>query len=157
VRTSEIRVVTTAEEWSTFRALAIEYAEYLGENLCFQGFDDEITHADHYYGAPDGIALLAHLDGEPVGCAGVHRFAGGDAELKRMYVQERARGHGLGFALANRAIAFARERGYERVLLDTLSRLHAALHVYAALGFREIDAYRPNPLAGVRYLALDLS
>jgi carbonic anhydrase len=154
---TEVRPVETAAEWDVFRALAVEYSEDLGENLCFQDFDGEIANADSYYGAPDGIAFVAYLDGAAVGCVAVHRFDGDDCELKRMYVRASARGHRLGNELADRAIAFARERGYRRMLLDTLSRLEVALHIYGRLGFREIDAYRPNPLAGVRYLALELS
>lgn len=154
---AEVRTVTTPADWLTFRDLAVEYAEDLGENLCFQDFDGELARVDEFYGAPDGVAFLAFLDGAPVGCVGVHRHSDTDAEMKRMYVRASARGHGLGNTLTDRVVAFARERGYRRVILDTLSRLEAALHIYEQRGFHAIDAYRDNPLEGVRYLALDLS
>ena len=43
-----------------------------------------------------------------------------------------------------------------RLLLDTVSRLTAAVSLYQSLGFVEIDAYRHNPLDDARYFALDL-
>jgi GNAT superfamily N-acetyltransferase len=153
----EIRTVTVPADWDTFRALAVEYAEDLGENLCFQDFDRELAHAEDFYGGPDGVAYLAFLDGTPVGCVGVHRHSDTDAEMKRMYVRPSARGHGLGNTLTDRAIEFARARGYRRLILDTLSRLEVALHIYEQRGFHTIDAYRDNPLDGVRYLGLDLA
>lgn len=43
------------------------------------------------------------------------------------------------------------------MVLDTLPQMRAAQALYASLGFREIAGYYENPLADVRYLALDLS
>ena len=78
------------------------------------------------------------------------------AELKRLYVTPQGRGHGLGILLSEAAISQARAVGYRRVLLDTLPSMAAAQHVYEALGFHEVEAYRFNPVAGTRYLELEL-
>ena len=47
--------------------------------------------------------------------------------------------------------------GYRRLVLDTLPQMQAAQHLYAAFGFRDIEAYYHNPIPGARYLALDLA
>ena len=141
-----ITVVETAPDWEAFRALVVEYAHWLGVDLCFQGFDDELAALPRHYGAPHGVALLAWAGNEPVGSVGVRRFEAGVCELKRMYIREAARGTGLGRALAERAITEARRMGYGSMRLDTLATMAPAIALYTSLGFTEIGAYRENPL-----------
>jgi carbonic anhydrase len=118
---------------------------------------EELADLGTLYGPPDGVLLLGRgADGRAVGVVGVKRFDEHDAELKRMYLEPEARGTGLGRDLAVTAIDAARSLGYRRLLLDTVSRLTAAVSLYQSLGFVEIDAYRHNPLDDARYFALDL-
>ena len=53
-------------------------------------------------------------------------------------------------------IADARAIGYERMLLDTLDSMRAAQRLYESLGFVDAEPYTHNPIAGVRFMQLDL-
>ena len=76
--------------------------------------------------------------------------------MKRLYVRALHRGSGAGRLLAERVIADARTIGYGRMLLDTLDSMQAAQRLYESLGFVDAEPYTHNPLAGVRYMQLDL-
>ncbi len=139
------------------RALFLEYQEWLGVDLCFQGFEDELAALPGAYAPPKGGLWFARADGEIAGVAGVRPFKDGLCEMKRLWVRPAFRGLGLGRRLAERTIAAARAAGYRAMCLDTLGRLTAARAMYEDLGFREITAYYDNPLDDVCYLELELS
>ena len=51
----------------------------------------------------------------------------------------------------------ARVIGYTKMRLDTIAdRMEGAIELYRALGFTEIDSYRPNPIGGALYMELAL-
>jgi GNAT superfamily N-acetyltransferase len=139
------------------RTLFLEYATWLAEDLCFQGFEQELATLPGKYAPPDGRLFLLCRDGLPIGCVALRRFDGDTGEVKRLYVRPDHRGHGLGHALAAAVIDAARAIGYRRIVLDTLERMTVARSLYAAAGFREIPSYYETPLAGTRFMALPLS
>ena len=51
----------------------------------------------------------------------------------------------------------ARALGYESLKLDTLPAMKAAQRLYEDLGFRDTAPYNDNSVAGVRFMALDLT
>ncbi len=141
-----------ADEVELVRELFREYATTLEHDLAFQDFERELEELPDFYFA----ILLAELDGDVVGCAAVREFAPGIAELKRLYVRAHARRHGLGRTLSVEAIERARAAGYESIRLDTLPSMEAARVLYRALGFREIEPYRFNPVEGATFMELEL-
>jgi GNAT superfamily N-acetyltransferase len=152
----EVRPAATDDDYRLVSELFREYLASLPFEIDFQDVDTDVEHPTSYYGPPDGRAFLGLVDGECVGVVGVRRFDETSCELKRMYVRPGTRRAGLGRRLAEAAVAAARELGYRRMLLDTVEDMHAANALYESLGFRDVPAYRHNPLPGDRYLALDL-
>ncbi len=78
---------------------------------------------------------LAERDGERVGSVVLVKKSATVAQLRLLIVRPEARGLGLGARLTDQCIAFARERGYRKIVLWTHGKLTAARAIYAKRGF----------------------
>jgi GNAT superfamily N-acetyltransferase len=161
--TAAIRDAATAADIALARVLFIEYAEWLGVDLGFQGFERELAMLPGAYARPGGRLLLAGMPGEAFGCIALRPLdpEGGSAsgaigEVKRLYVRPAARNGGWGRRLAEALIAEARAIGYRELKLDTLEWMTEARALYGRQGFRECAPYYDNPLAGAVYMARNL-
>jgi putative acetyltransferase len=147
----------TPEDLARIRRLFRSYADWLGVDLCFQGFERELAELPGCYAPPSGRLLIARVGGDVVGCVGLRPLEPGICEMKRLWVEPGFSGAGIGRRLAETIVQSARDIGYGRMRLDTLpERMPAAQHLYASLGFREIPPYYDNPLPGVTMLELAL-
>jgi ribosomal protein S18 acetylase RimI-like enzyme len=150
----------TPAQFAAARRLFEEYAAHIGASmgvdLCFQNFAAELDQLPDMYGPPSGCLLLASSEAEWLGCCALRRFDQRDCEMKRLYIKAGVRGASLGRRLAESILMKARSLGYRRMVLDTLRDMIAAQTLYRSLGFREIEAYYPNPMAGVIYMELML-
>ncbi|MBU6272130.1 MAG: GNAT family N-acetyltransferase [Betaproteobacteria bacterium] len=153
-------VPRTRADLEAARALMREYAASLDIDLSYQHFESELASLPGDYAEPHGTLLVARLDEVPVGCCALRPMApgktGGDAEMKRLHVREACRGQGIGRRLALAIIASARERGYTRLLLDSLDTMQAAQALYASLGFRPVSPYREPAHPRARHFLLEL-
>ncbi|MGE0331843.1 MAG: GNAT family N-acetyltransferase [Ramlibacter sp.] len=78
---------------------------------------------------------MAELDGERVGSVFVVRKSKTVAQLRLLILAPAARGLGLGARLTDECLAFARGKGYRKMVLWTNSNLTAARDIYARRGF----------------------
>jgi ribosomal protein S18 acetylase RimI-like enzyme len=154
-------VITEAasdSDTAAVRRLFRAYAESLPFSLDFQGFAAEMAGLPAPYNPPAGCLLIARRGSTPVGIVGLKPLAPGIAEIKRLYVVPAARGTGLGRALAERAIAEARAKGYECLRLDThRPSMAGAIALYRSLGFVEIAPYGPDLDGEIAFFEKQLS
>jgi len=73
--------------------------------------------------------------GQILGAVFVVRQDEHTAKLRMLYVEAQARGHGLGARLVDECLQFARQAGYQRMVLWTNSVLTSARRVYERAGF----------------------
>jgi putative acetyltransferase len=148
----DIVPVDTQEQLHQVRRLFLEYAEYLGFDLEFQGFHEELASLPGEYAPPAGCLLLALVDGQAVGCVALRRISAEICEMKRLYVSGPFRGLGVGRGLATVVMGKAMAAGYSRMRLDTVPQLRESFSLYRSLGFQPIEPYRHNPIPGAIFL-----
>ena len=128
-----------------------DYERWLGEDLTFQQFEQEVATLPGKYAPPEGALLVAWEGDVPAGCVAMRPLQPGICEMKRLWVVEGFRGSGLGLRLVQEILASARASGYSRMRLDTLERLTSAIALYRGQGFYEIPRYHDDPVAGVLF------
>jgi ribosomal protein S18 acetylase RimI-like enzyme len=147
------------DEMPLVKGLFLEYEAEInsqtGLDLAFQGFEEELSTLPGKYSPPLGVILLAELDGVPRGVVALRPLSQGIAEMKRLFVQPRARGYNLGRLLTEAVVEEARQSGYAAIRLDSLPHMQSAVALYRSLGFRDIEAYNQSSV-GLIYLELTL-
>jgi len=92
-------------------------------------------------------AWIAEVDGERAGSVFLVRQSATVAKLRLLILTPQARGLGLGARLTDECIAFARAKGYRKLVLWTQSHLLAARRIYESRGFTKVKA-EPNNAFG---------
>jgi putative acetyltransferase len=144
----EIVVPETAAELDAVRSLIRAFVawhreRHVEDHQLIDSYFDEAAFEAELAGLPGSYRplLLALCDEEPAGCVALRRLGHDDCEMKRMYVDGRFRGRGVGRALTERLLADARALGYRRMRLDTSVRQTEALALYERFGFTPIEPY----------------
>jgi ribosomal protein S18 acetylase RimI-like enzyme len=154
---TELIQASTKEEIEIIRKLFLEYADWLGFELCFQGFDEELASLPGKYAPPKGRLYLLKENENYAGCIALREIDEGISEMKRLYVKPEYRGRGYGNLMCKKLIEDAKAIGYKKMRLDTIGeRMKSAYALYKSFGFYEIEPYNYNPQPGVVYMELEL-
>lgn len=116
--------------------------EFGADGPGFAIHDAEVAAMSKAYGEPRCAYYVVVVNERVVGGGGIAPLSGGDgstAELRKMYFLPEARGIGAGSALLRLLLSLAKERGFSRVYLETLTGMDAAQRLYEHLGFRRIE------------------
>jgi ribosomal protein S18 acetylase RimI-like enzyme len=148
-----IKVEREGPALDIIRMLFKEYLNELNENLGFQSFDDELENPLKKYGAPSGSLFLAYVNNQPAGCIALQPLKeSGVCEMKRLYVAPGYRKNHCGDELVKTLLHNAQQKGYTKMVLDTLERLQPAIKLYLRHHFTVTSPYYENPLPNVVYM-----
>jgi putative acetyltransferase len=155
----EIIKPSTQREITDGRALSYEYIDHMGGQPLLrpyfeaQNFDADIDKMPQGYEFPDGVFLVAYVDGVAAATVAVHRLDDTTCEMKRLYVRPQFQGNGLGKLLTERAILEAKDLGYHKMRLDNSRSVMAKANaMYKRLGFYEIEPYNKNFVADAYFM-----
>lgn len=111
------------------------------------------------YNISDSIedVVIAYKDDNAAGCAGLKRYSLVAAEMKRVWVEPAYRGRGLATQLIQLMETKAKERGFQKVILQTREMMQDAVGLYRKLGYHQIVNYPPyDKLEGAVCFAKDI-
>lgn len=133
--------------------MIIEYTKRLGRDLSFQNIEEEFSDPAQKYTAPEGKLLVAVDEyGNVLGMVAYHKHSDERCEMKRLYVSPEYRGMTLGDELVSEITQHAKDAGFKEMVLDTITPLQSAIHLYKKMGFEECKAYYNNPMDDVIYM-----
>jgi len=121
--------------WTLQRHGAV-YAEEFGWNCDFETWVAAIVAEYLRTRDPERQAgWIAEVDGAPAGSVFCVPEDASTARLRMLLVERWARGLGIGGRLVDEVLRFARQAGYQRIVLSTYDVLVSAGRIYQAAGF----------------------
>ena len=134
------------------RALRAYFDDVASRHYGRQATEDEIAAAmredpSDDLAPPHGLILVAHENGDVLGCAGLRLLPGRIAEVTRVFVVPAARRRGLGSRLLSCLEDHAHGHRVSTLRLDTRRDLTEARRLYARHGYREVPPFSHGPYA----------
>ena len=104
------------------------------------------------YSEERSVYFIAEIEGCILGGGGISHTKGlseDTCELVKMYLLPEARGKGIGAALLIKCLETAKQKGFNKVYLESLPELSRAITVYEKFGFRKLN----GPLGNTGHLS----
>ena len=137
------------DEWTIAKQLIYRVAHKifndarpLEESIAYgesNGWLKDMNDIQHIYFDNDGIFLVITQENQLIGTGAIRKFENKICELKRLWLLPDYHGKGLGYRMTQELLLFAREKGYERIRLETDPIYQKrAVEFYKRLGFYEV-------------------
>ena len=104
------------------------------------------------YSEERSVYFIARIEGRILGGGGISHTKGlseDTCELVKMYLLPDARGKGIGAALLIKCLETAKQKGFNKVYLESLPELSRAITVYEKFGFKKLN----GPLGNTGHLS----
>jgi len=140
-RSFRIRPIEPGDSAAVAHIIRTVMPEFGAGGAGFAIHDAEVGDMATAYARPGCAYFVIERNGRVCGGGGIAALAGGDdgvCELRKMYSLPDLRGLGAGAALISLCLDKARELGYTRCYLETLTGMDAAQRLYEKHGFRRI-------------------
>jgi len=105
----------------------------------------DMDEVQQTYFENEGTFLVMTDEDQIIATGAIRKIDDSICELKRVWLLFDYHGRGLGYRLIQELLAFAREKGYRRVRLETdRDDQRRAYQLYKRIGFYEIPRYSDN-------------
>jgi ribosomal protein S18 acetylase RimI-like enzyme len=98
-------------------------------------YQSDEVECSEYVSNPQKTIFLAYVENEPAGQIRLKKYWNGYAYIDDFAVDARHRRQGIGRALMQRAIEWARDKGFPGMMLETQNNNLAACRLYESCGF----------------------
>lgn len=130
---------------NNFRDLNIEW---LNKYFWVEPHDEEVLgKPEKYIIEPGGNIFFVREDEKIIGTVALMKIEEGVFELTKMAVVPAAQGKNIGQKLMQHTLNFAREKGWQKLIIFSNRKLENAIHIYKKYGFKEIPIGENNPYA----------
>ncbi|MDR1182618.1 MAG: GNAT family N-acetyltransferase [Bacteroidales bacterium] len=126
------------------KELILEYTKWLDRGFPFQKANEESNKSSEKQEETDKIFILAIANNNIIGSVGLKHLDDKTCEMRKLLVNDKYKGKGIGENLVEKIIEEAKKKNYERIRLNTLDTMDVAVDVYYRNGFYEIESYSPN-------------
>ena len=110
-----------------------------------KGTLNDIDEFQQNYSGSKGIFLVMTDNDQIIGTGAIRHLDATTCELKRVWLLLPYHGRGLGYRIIQELLAFARDKGYQRIRLETDRDMQSrAYKLYMRIGFHEIPRYSDN-------------
>ncbi len=150
----QIRPISVADDAAVAAIIRKVMPEFGADGPGFAIHDAEVAAMSSAYAAPRCAYFVVEHAGRVLGGGGIAPLHNGDpdvCELRKMYFLPKLRGQGAGAALMQRCLDAAREQGFTRCYLETLTGMDDAKRLYRKSGFTAI----PKSLGATGHFGCD--